>query len=431
MGISEPLPAADDARAAERASSSEEYDIVAEIGSGSYGIVYRARKRNASQAQETCVVEQHATAARESIGYRETRIGERDASLRIPRDGEVALKRFKKERNRDGLSSASIREVKFLRELDHPNIVRMNGAFFEPDANHSLCLVFDLAFSDLSVMLQRCRKGALRLSLGVVRCLFWQLVQGVNYLHKNRVVHNDLKPANILLMGNGDHVRPQDRGRIKIGDFGLAKTVPASGRLEIRKGDAMIATLWYRAPELILGSRKYDTKSDIWALGCIFGELLALDVLFRGQQREGKAASVQDDQIRQLALRLYPVDLDAEWPEASSLPHVSTLRSFLEDLGSVHSRVECLEDVVRSARAGDVPEDALELLRSMLQWDPAKRPSAERLLQHSFFGAWNSAHQEASHMEANIFDADGGVQLWCHLQGEAQPPPPSTRKAST
>jgi serine/threonine protein kinase len=97
----------------------------------------------------------------------------------------------------------------------------------------------------------------------------YQLVNGVNYCHSRRIIHRDLKPQNLLV----DRV-----GNLKIADFGLAR---AFG-IPIKTLTHEIETLWYRAPEVLLGQKQYSLGVDIWAVGCIFAELIEKKPMFNG-----------------------------------------------------------------------------------------------------------------------------------------------------
>jgi len=123
--------------------------------------------------------------------------------------------------------------------------------------------------------MEMCRdKGMPSPSTRVVKSIMWQILNGINYIHNNWVVHRDLKPSNILIMGKGP-----DYGRVKIADFGMARLFQQP--LRALHYDGVVVTVWYRAPELLLGAKHYTKAIDMWAIGCIFGELLTSSPLFQ------------------------------------------------------------------------------------------------------------------------------------------------------
>jgi serine/threonine protein kinase len=107
-------------------------------------------------------------------------------------------------------------------------------------------------------------------SLAQLKCIFKQILEGVKYLHDNKIVHRDLKSANLLL---------NNKGEVNIADFGLARTMSSQPNA---KYTYKVVTLWYRAPELLLGQSNYTSQIDMWSIGCIFAELLTGEVLFKG-----------------------------------------------------------------------------------------------------------------------------------------------------
>jgi cyclin-dependent kinase 8/11 len=150
-----------------------------------------------------------------------------------------------------------------------------------------------------------------------LKALLHQLLCGLHYLHSNFVLHRDLKPANILVTSSGV---------VKIGDLGLArlwhKPLAQGG---LFGGDKVVVTIWYRAPELILGARHYTaaigtwsdlaslvlTKLDIWAIGCIYAELLSLRPIFKGDEAKidsKKQLPFQRDQMGKICEVLGPID---------------------------------------------------------------------------------------------------------------------------
>lgn len=206
--------------------------------------------------------------------------------------GEIlALKKIRLEAEDEGIPSTAIREISLLKELQHPNIVRLYGACFallthrydkttrnsflmlthtnmtSHQINHimtdvvhterKLTLVFEFLDQDLKKYLDVCDSG---LDVPILKSFLFQLLTGVAYCHHHRVLHRDLKPPNLLI---------NREGQLKLADFGLAR---AFG-IPVRSYTHEVVTLWYRAPDVLMGSRKYSTPVDIWSVGCIFAEM--------------------------------------------------------------------------------------------------------------------------------------------------------------
>ncbi|XP_014601444.1 PREDICTED: cyclin-dependent kinase 2-like isoform X2 [Polistes canadensis] len=167
----------------------------------------------------------------------------------------VALKKIRLETESEGVPSTAIREISLLRELAHPNIVQL---FDVVDGDKHLYLVFEFLQQDLKKLLDSVKSG---LDQALVKSYLYQLLKGISFCHLNRILHRDLKPQNLLI----------DReGYIKLADFGLARTF----LIPVRTYTHEVVTLWYRAPEILLGTKLYSSAVDIWSLGCIFAEMV-------------------------------------------------------------------------------------------------------------------------------------------------------------
>lgn len=129
-----------------------------------------------------------------------------------------------------------------------------------------------------------------QIPLAVLKSLIYQLLNGVLYLHSCHILHRDLKPANILITSNGI---------VKIGDLGLARLIYEPLQ-PLFQGDKVVVTIWYRAPELLLGARHYNTAIDVWAVGCVMAELASLRPIFKGEEAKldsKKNVPFQRDQL--------------------------------------------------------------------------------------------------------------------------------------
>jgi len=176
------------------------------------------------------------------------------------------------------------------------------------------------------------------------------MVQGTDYCHRNRVLHRDLKPQNILISNNGE---------LKLADFGLARAFGLPGKAWTNE----VITLWYRPPEILLGCDTYATSVDIWSIGCIFAELINGKPLFRG-----------DSQISQLLEIFKRLGTPNEhiWPGVTRLEHYQTVFPKWQ-------RIEWKKIVPK------LDDNGLHLLNLMLILDPSKRISAKQALKHPYF----------------------------------------------
>eukprot|EP01025_Chloroclados_australasicus_P005579 TRINITY_DN11719_c0_g1_i2.p2 TRINITY_DN11719_c0_g1~~TRINITY_DN11719_c0_g1_i2.p2 ORF type:complete len:250 (+),score=14.57 TRINITY_DN11719_c0_g1_i2:180-929(+) len=177
----------------------------------------------------------------------------------------VAVKKIKVDPQSEGIPSTVLRETTLLRDTSHPNIVRLYDVRYTKD---HVYLLFEFLDLDLKQLLER---QYTRLSHRKVKLYMFQLLRGLQQLHSSRILHRDLKPANILVDAMSD--------TLKLADFGLGRAASVPTRAYTHE----VVTLWYRAPEILLGDRYYSTGVDIWALGCIMAELLTGSPLFLGQ----------------------------------------------------------------------------------------------------------------------------------------------------
>lgn len=160
-------------------------------------------------------------------------------------------------------SSVGFREISLLKELTHPNIVSLLDIIMEESR---LYLVFEFLIMDLRKYMDTTRKD---LSPQLVQSFLYQLTDAILFCHARRVLHRDLKPQNLLVTSDGT---------IKVADFGLGRGFGIPLRVYTHE----IVTLWYRAPEVLLGTDRYSCPVDIWAIGCIFAEMVRRKPLFHG-----------------------------------------------------------------------------------------------------------------------------------------------------
>merc|ERR1712137_712740 len=171
------------------------------------------------------------------------------------------------------MGCTAIREISLLKELDHPNIVRLSDVVH---TEKKLTLVFEYLDQDLKQYLDECRG---EISEEKMKSFLFQLFKGIAFCHENRVLHRDLKPQNLLI---------NKRGELKLADFGLAR---AFG-IPVNTFSNEVVTLWYRAPDVLLGSRTYSTSIDVWSAGCIMAEMISGVPLFRGRDNNDQLMQI-------------------------------------------------------------------------------------------------------------------------------------------
>uniref|UniRef100_A0A665WWZ1 Cyclin dependent kinase 18 n=1 Tax=Echeneis naucrates TaxID=173247 RepID=A0A665WWZ1_ECHNA len=201
----------------------------------------------------------------------------------------VALKEIRLE-HEEGAPCTAIREVSLLKNLKHANIVTLHDIIH---TDRCLTLVFEYLDSDLKQYLDSC--GNL-MSMHNVKIFMFQLLRGLSYCHKRKILHRDLKPQNLLI---------NDKGELKLADFGLAraKSVPT------KTYSNEVVTLWYRPPDVLLGSTEYSTPIDMWGVGCILYEMATGRPMFPG-------ATVKEE--LHLIFRLMGTPTEETWPSISS-----------------------------------------------------------------------------------------------------------------
>ncbi|CAM9557144.1 unnamed protein product [Lampetra fluviatilis] len=248
----------------------------------------------------------------------------------------------------EGAPFNTIREVSLLKTLKHANIVLLHDIVY---TQHALTLVFEYLETDLHQYMDRHPGG---LNAHNVKLFLLQLLRGLAYTHSRGILHRDVKPHNLLLGASGE---------LKLADFGMARaqSVPS------RSYSSEVATLWYRPPDALLGSTRYSSGLDMWAVGCIFVEMLQGMVIFPG------VPGVWDQMER--VWQVLGTPNEEEWPEVTSLPLYKP-----EDI--VPQKPRQLGRVWRML--GCVPH-AEDLARSLLQCCPGRRLPAHAALRHSFF----------------------------------------------
>ncbi|KAK4488778.1 hypothetical protein RD792_004565 [Penstemon davidsonii] len=314
--------------------SVDEFERLNKIDEGTYGVVYRAKDKKTGEI--------------------------------------VALKKVKMEKEREGFPLTSLREINILLSFHHPSIVDVKEVVVGSSLD-SIFMVMEYMEHDLKALMETIKQP---FSQSEVKCLMLQLLGGIKYLHDNWVLHRDLKTSNLLL---------NNRGELKICDFGLARQYGSP----LKPYTHLVVTLWYRAPELLLGAKQYSTAIDMWSLGCIMAELLSKEPLFNGKS--------ELDQLDKI-FRVLGTPNEAIWPGCTKLPSykVNFVKHQLPALGdsglAFWPPLVPMYNLLRrkfpatSFTGSPVLSDAgFDLLNKLLTYEPEKRITAEEALNHEWF----------------------------------------------
>jgi len=259
----------------------------------------------------------------------------------------VALKKIRMDNEEQGVPPTTLREVATLLELKHPNIVQLLDVV---NVGTNLYLVFEFMVQDLRRYMDNAggmgSEGPM-----LIKSYMYQLLNGLAYCHSHRILHRDLKPQNLLI---------DAKGYLKLADFGLARVFS----IPLRPYSHEVVTLWYRAPEVLLGDQRYSTPIDIWSAGAIFAEMLSHQPLFPG-----------DSEIDELyrIFRIMGTPTEDVWPGVKNLP-------YWKDIFPHWTKQEW-----RTTFPTITDPNILDLLDKMLVYDPAQRISAKAALEHPYF----------------------------------------------
>ncbi|OAL43594.1 Pkinase-domain-containing protein [Pyrenochaeta sp. DS3sAY3a] len=261
----------------------------------------------------------------------------------------VALKKVKMDYKEDGFPISALREITILQRARHKHVVALKEILQGADPTECL-LVLEFVEHDLRTLQE---DMADRFLASEVKTLLRQLVGAVSFLHANAIMHRDLKTSNILL---------NNRGQLKLADFGMARHIPPPDAQLTQ----LVVTLWYRAPELLLGASTYGTEVDMWSVGCVFGELLAKQPVLQGK-----------NEVEQLSLIFGLCGLPSEtsWPGFYRLPNARSLRLPRHSDGGGFNRAK----FPLTTAAG------VDLLSSLLALNPEERLTAAEVLEHRYF----------------------------------------------
>ncbi|XP_050539861.1 uncharacterized protein LOC126904679 [Daktulosphaira vitifoliae] len=292
-------------------SVSTKYDKLEQIGEGTYGVVYKALDRETGKY--------------------------------------VALKKVRMESSTEGVPSTAMREISLLKEMTHANVVKLHDVIL---SDKKLFLVFEYMDYDLKKVLElRKKEYGFGLPETQIKSYLYQMLSALSYCHIHRIVHRDLKPQNLLVNKNGD---------IKLADFGLARAFS----FPLRNYTHEVITLWYRAPEILLGAKIYTMAVDLWSLGCIFTEMFTLKPLFPG-----------DSEIDQLfrIFRTLGTPTDETWPGVQKLQDFKPMFPLWE----ARDITDFLPELADKKQQN--------VFYALCTYNPANRMSAEKIMEMEYF----------------------------------------------
>lgn len=285
-----------------------DYEKIKRVGEGTYGVVYKARHRRTGDI--------------------------------------VALKKLRMDRERDGMPVTSVRELRVLQQCQHPNLVQLKKVATGSKLD-SVFLVFEYCAHDLGRLLDTMPR---RFDESELKCLLKQLLEVMNYLHNRWIVHRDLKLSNLLLTNDGC---------LKLCDYGLARYFKAYEEAYTPK----VVTLWYRAPEILLGLDTYTEAIDMWSVGCIMAELLQHEPLFPAKT---------DMAILEMMVKTLGSPNERIWPGFATLPAARQLKL-------PHQPYNFLEE-----KFPKLSKTGLSMLNGLLTYDPERRLTARQALRHPY-----------------------------------------------
>ncbi|GAA5913715.1 uncharacterized protein JCM6883_000023 [Sporobolomyces salmoneus] len=325
------------------ASHISEYTLQQKLGEGTFGVVYKGIR-----GKEGAIVTEEEREKENSKWAR---------GLRVRKGDVVALKQIIFHNEGDGLPITSVREIRILKQLDHPNVVPVVDMALDPGDPAKFevgrtFMVFPYMDHDLAGLLEN---PQVKLDIGEIKQYGKQLLEGTAYLHRNGILHRDMKAANLLI---------NNKGVLMIADFGLARSMepPEAGR----DYTSCVVTRWYRPPELLLGERKYHYPVDMWGVGCILLEMFKRSPIFPGSS---------DFHQAQLIFAACGPPTEESMPGWNSLP-------------GVDGKAQQWQNGPRTIRADASHYDTeifADLLDKILVLDPKRRYTANEALDHDWF----------------------------------------------
>ncbi|XVE56899.1 hypothetical protein DITRI_Ditri04bG0047600 [Diplodiscus trichospermus] len=257
----------------------------------------------------------------------------------------VAIKKFWLGKQKEGMNFTALREIKLLKELKDPNIIELIDAFPHKGNLH---LVLEFMETDLEAVIQ---DQNIFLSPADIKSYIQMTLKGLAFCHKKWVLHRDMKPNNLLIGHNG---------QLKLSDFGLARIFGSPDR----RFTHQVFARWYRAPELLFGTKQYGAGVDVWAAACIFAELLLRRPFLQGTS--------DIDQLGKI-FAAFGTPTPSQWPDLVYLPYYVEYQ---------YVPVPPLQSLFPMAS-----DDALDLLSKMFIYDPKARITVQEALEHRYFSS--------------------------------------------
>jgi CTD kinase subunit alpha len=274
---------------------------------------------------------------------------------------DMALKRLRMEAEKDGFPITAMREMKILKHLEQrqgEGVIRLHELLYEVNLQNSVAcfMVFEYMPHDLTGLLNH---PSFKLNTAQKKDMAKQMIDAIGFMHKNGVLHRDIKAANILV---------SHKGEVKLADFGLARFYDMDRQLHYTN---RVVTIWYRAPELLYGQTEYGPAIDVWAAACVIIEIFTRHAIFPGNGKD------LNQLIKVWEIMGFPTPED--WPAVSETEWYFMMRP-KEVMTNIFKEKYSNGDLGKQT----TPE-LLNLLAAMLQYDPSKRPTCDECLQHPFF----------------------------------------------
>ena len=299
------------------------------------------------------IIEEHIGEGTFGMVFKAEYVGNMDYAKKFGIPKIVALKKIKMEDSKEGFPITALREIMIMKKCHHENLLKIleivtSKSLIKNQKKQNVFIVFEYMEHDLSGL----GLAKIRFDLPQIKYIMYEILKGVQYLHKNNIIHRDIKCANILI---------NNKGEVKIGDFGLARNISPN---HTKKYTYKVVTLWFRAPELLFGETLYGPGIDVWSCGCVFGELLTGTCPFQGKDEESLMTKICEK---------CGTPNESTWPGVTKLPLYNKLCPRINFPNSFKQHFSELDDIT------------FDLFSKMLELNPKKRINIDDALNHPFF----------------------------------------------